>query len=62
MSRGLIPQRTHHGDTYYRTYDLDRQLTITYAMNKMENLGLGNERTIAYVGAVYRALGWAKAA
>ncbi|KIW62051.1 hypothetical protein PV05_02103 [Exophiala xenobiotica] len=36
--------------------DLDRKLTITYAMNKMENAGMGNERSIAYVRAVYRAM------
>lgn len=37
--------------------DLDRRLTITYAMNKMAAGGLGNDRTKAYVQAVYQALG-----
>ncbi|PQE24823.1 beta-lactamase protein [Rutstroemia sp. NJR-2017a BVV2] len=37
--------------------DLDRRLTISYAMNKLSNVGLGSERTKAYVKAVYSALG-----
>ncbi|KAH7355662.1 beta-lactamase [Pyrenochaeta sp. MPI-SDFR-AT-0127] len=37
--------------------DLDRKLTITYAMNKMENAGMGNDRTKAYVDEVYKVLG-----
>jgi hypothetical protein len=52
--------------------DVDRRMTISYVMNKMENAGLGqkkeregkdgsamgNERTKMYVKAVYEALGW----
>jgi CubicO group peptidase (beta-lactamase class C family) len=37
--------------------DLDRRVTIAYVMNKMENVGLGNNRTKAYIAAAYRALG-----
>jgi CubicO group peptidase (beta-lactamase class C family) len=37
--------------------DLDRRLTISYAMNKLSNVGIGSERTKAYVKAVYLALG-----
>jgi len=37
--------------------DLDRRLTISYAMNKMDNVGLGNDRTKAYAKAVYKAMG-----
>ncbi len=37
--------------------DCDRRLTISYAMNKMDNVGLGSERAKAYVNAVYTALG-----
>ncbi|KPM46315.1 hypothetical protein AK830_g137 [Neonectria ditissima] len=37
--------------------DLDRRLTIAYAMNKMSNTGLGNMAAKAYIQAVYRALG-----
>jgi hypothetical protein len=36
--------------------DLDRKVTIAYAMNKMENIGLGNTRTKMYVKAIYQAL------
>jgi len=36
--------------------DLDRKVTIAYAMNKMENVGLGNTRTKMYVKAIYQAL------
>lgn len=37
--------------------DLERGLTITYVMNKMQMVGLGGERAQGYVHAVYRALG-----
>lgn len=37
--------------------DLDRGLTITYIMNKMQMVGLGGDRARNYVDAVYRALG-----
>lgn len=37
--------------------DLERKTTISYVMNKMENGTLGNERTRAYVTAIYKALG-----
>lgn len=37
--------------------DLDRKMTITYAMNKMENAGLGNDRTKEYVKAIYKVFG-----
>lgn len=40
--------------------DLDRKLTITYVMNKMENVGLGNDRTKEYVATIYKILGWSK--
>jgi CubicO group peptidase (beta-lactamase class C family) len=36
--------------------DLDRKVTIAYAMNKMENVGLGSTRTKIYVKAIYQAL------
>ncbi|KAF7586368.1 hypothetical protein BBP40_009034 [Aspergillus hancockii] len=36
--------------------DLDRQVTFTYAMNKMGSAIIGNERTGDYVRAVYAAL------
>ncbi|KAL4864442.1 hypothetical protein BDV12DRAFT_11836 [Aspergillus spectabilis] len=36
--------------------DLDRGVTFTYAMNKMENGTLGNSNTEAYVREVYRVL------
>jgi CubicO group peptidase (beta-lactamase class C family) len=36
--------------------DLDRKLTKAYAMNKMENVGLGNTRTKRHVKAIYQAL------
>ncbi|KAH6632915.1 beta-lactamase [Boeremia exigua] len=37
--------------------DLDRKLTVTYVMNKMDATLLGGTRTKAYVQAVYAALG-----
>jgi CubicO group peptidase (beta-lactamase class C family) len=37
--------------------DLDRRVTISYIMNKMDNVGAGNSRGQAYVKAVYKALG-----
>ncbi|APA13909.1 hypothetical protein sscle_12g086790 [Sclerotinia sclerotiorum 1980 UF-70] len=38
--------------------DLDRHLTISYAMNKMDATGgLGSDRTKAYVNAIYSAFG-----
>lgn len=38
--------------------DLDRRLTISYTMNKMDSTGgLGSERTRSYVKAIYGALG-----
>lgn len=37
--------------------DLDRQVTIGYAMNKMSGIGLGNDAVIAYAKAIYKALG-----
>ncbi|KFX96877.1 hypothetical protein O988_05129 [Pseudogymnoascus sp. VKM F-3808] len=36
--------------------DLDRRMTISYTMNKMEAGALGNENTAAYVNAVYAAV------
>ncbi|KAK9311938.1 beta-lactamase/transpeptidase-like protein [Lipomyces starkeyi] len=36
--------------------DLDRRLTISYVMNKMDEVGLGSDRTKAYVEAVYKML------
>ncbi|KAI1265422.1 beta-lactamase [Xylariaceae sp. FL1019] len=36
--------------------DLDRKLTITYAMNKMYGSVMGNKNTWAYVQAIYKAL------
>lgn len=36
--------------------DLDKRMTITYAMNSMENGTLGNARTLDYVKAIYEAL------
>ncbi|EXJ94477.1 beta-lactamase [Capronia coronata CBS 617.96] len=36
--------------------DLDRGITFAYVMNKMDNVGLGNQRTKAYVKAIYDAL------
>lgn len=35
--------------------DVDRRMTISYVMNKMENVGIGNYRTKQYVRAVYNA-------
>jgi len=37
--------------------DLDRKVTVTYAMNKMGAGTIGNPRTQAYVKEVYKALG-----
>ena len=37
--------------------DLDRRLTISYAMNRMAPGLIGSERSEAYVRAVYAALG-----
>ncbi|KAJ8064137.1 hypothetical protein OCU04_007972 [Sclerotinia nivalis] len=38
--------------------DLDRHLTVSYAMNKMDATGgLGSDRTKAYVNAIYSAIG-----
>ena len=37
--------------------DVDRKMTLAYAMNKMSSAGLGNVAGKAYVKAVYRALG-----
>ncbi|OJD29645.1 beta-lactamase [Diplodia corticola] len=37
--------------------DVKRGLTIAYVMNKMENVGFGNDRTKGLVSAVYEALG-----
>ncbi|OIW28123.1 beta-lactamase [Coniochaeta ligniaria NRRL 30616] len=36
--------------------DLDRQLTIAYTMNKMENVGLANKAARAYLAAIYKAV------
>jgi hypothetical protein len=36
--------------------DVDRRMTISYAMNKMSNVGIGSERTKAYVKAIYAAI------
>ncbi|ORY67549.1 beta-lactamase/transpeptidase-like protein [Pseudomassariella vexata] len=37
--------------------DVDRQVTITYAMNKRSNNPIGNTASKAYVEAIYKALG-----
>lgn len=37
--------------------DIDRRMTISYAMNKMQNVGLGSPNTKAYIAAVYKVLG-----
>ncbi|TGO50068.1 hypothetical protein BOTNAR_0407g00070 [Botryotinia narcissicola] len=37
--------------------DLERSLTISYTMNKLDNVGLGSHRTKVYVGAIYNAIG-----
>ena len=37
--------------------DVERGITVTYAMNKMGQGTLGNDRTHAYVNEVYKALG-----
>lgn len=37
--------------------DLDRKVTIAYAMNQMEQVGMGSSCTKAYVKAIYKALG-----
>jgi CubicO group peptidase (beta-lactamase class C family) len=36
--------------------DLDRRMTISYAMNKMSNVEIGSERTKAYVKTIYTAI------
>jgi CubicO group peptidase (beta-lactamase class C family) len=36
--------------------DLDRRVTISYAMNKLGNVWIGSERTRAYVKAIYTAI------
>jgi len=36
--------------------DLDRRMTIGYAMNKMHNVGMGSACTKAYVAEIYRIL------
>jgi len=36
--------------------DLDRRMTISYVMNKLDFVGLGSERTKAYIKAIYDAL------
>ncbi|KAJ9652468.1 hypothetical protein H2198_008291 [Neophaeococcomyces mojaviensis] len=37
--------------------DLDKKMTVTYAMNRMGQGTLGNARTQAYVNEIYKALG-----
>lgn len=37
--------------------DVARKITVTYAMNKMEQGTLGNDRTRAYVNEIYKVLG-----
>ncbi|KAH8661062.1 beta-lactamase/transpeptidase-like protein [Ilyonectria robusta] len=37
--------------------DLDRKMTIVYAMNKLYPVGLGSNLTIEYVKEIYRAVG-----
>ncbi|KAJ9605798.1 hypothetical protein H2200_009647 [Cladophialophora chaetospira] len=37
--------------------DVDRRLTFTYVMNKMENVGLGSGKAREYIAAVYKVLG-----
>ncbi|KAJ9664368.1 hypothetical protein H2198_000297 [Neophaeococcomyces mojaviensis] len=37
--------------------DLDRRLTISYVMNRLDNVGIGSRRTKIYVKAIYEALG-----
>ncbi|OMP84236.1 Beta-lactamase domain-containing protein 2 [Diplodia seriata] len=37
--------------------DVERQMTISYVMNKMEMVGLGNDRTKEYVRAIYACMG-----
>ncbi|KAJ5082240.1 hypothetical protein N7532_011283 [Penicillium argentinense] len=36
--------------------DLERRMTIAYSMNKMQNVSLGNECTIAYVEDIYKVV------
>ena len=36
--------------------DIDRKMTVSYTMNKMETGTLGNERTKEYVKAIYQAM------
>lgn len=37
--------------------DVDRRITIGYAMNKMHNMGMGSVCTRTYVDEIYRVLG-----
>jgi hypothetical protein len=37
--------------------DIDRRVTITYAMNKRSSSLIGNTASKAYIKAVYEALG-----
>lgn len=37
--------------------DVNRKLTITYIMNKMENVGLGSGKAREYIAAIYKVLG-----
>lgn len=37
--------------------DVGRRVTIAYVMNRMKNVGLGSNRTKAYINAAYHALG-----
>jgi hypothetical protein len=37
--------------------DVDRRMTIGYAMNKMHNVGMGSVCTKAYVAEIYSILG-----
>ncbi|KAK2808404.1 hypothetical protein FQN50_004789 [Emmonsiellopsis sp. PD_5] len=39
--------------------DFDRRVTISYAMNKGSNSGIGNTASKAYIAAIYEALGGA---
>jgi hypothetical protein len=36
--------------------DLDRRLTIGYAMNKMQQVAIGNDCSKAYVEEIYQVL------
>ena len=37
--------------------DLDRKITVTHVMNRMENTGLGSPKAREYIAKVYKALG-----